>query len=309
MTTTNRRLVVVPGFFGRERDLRAAFDAAVDPDVITKKHFSFNYWNIEGQYSYLRTPARSFFEPELFSAFEERLCSWGKETLGCNLVNSWWLSFYVGGCRQELHADVAHGPWAWVYSITNWDTRLFSGGETQVAYADTLDYWRKGTQFLRGERLGADRRRLFEEVPAHFGQLVIFDGRFPHGVREIRGTQDPRDSRVVMHGWFEPPSLQVDGALSKAAIVPTMRDRFALLGDALGDLPDADGTAIFRLAVDPSGSVKKVELLTDTLETTSNDPADRDRTRDRAREILAETRFPHASGVSRVIVPVTARRD
>ena len=45
-------------------------------------------------------------------------------------------------------------------------------------------------------------------VRAATRQLVVFDGRIPYGVREVRGSEDPRDSRLVMHGWFEPPAVR-----------------------------------------------------------------------------------------------------
>ncbi|MBX3211164.1 MAG: hypothetical protein KF850_03960 [Labilithrix sp.] len=301
-------MVIVPSFFSGVDALRSTFDGAVDPDVITPKHYSWNYWNVDGQYNYLRTPARSFFARELFSAFEERLCSWGKATLGCNLVNSWWLSYYVNGCRQELHADVAHGPWAWVFSLTRWESRGFSGGETQIANVDLLDYW-QSARFLRGEDLGAGSRRLLQEVPAEYGQLVVFDGRFPHGVREVRGSQDPRDSRVVLHGWFEPPTLQIEGALSMAEVVPVVRERHRLLAEKLSSLEDADGTVISRLNVGPSGEVTSIDTLTDTIESTSRAPEERERLIASIGTILGAARFPRASAPSTLIVPISAKRS
>lgn len=304
----HRRMLIVPDFFDRASELRASFDAAVDPDVTTARHFSWSYWNLPGQYTYLRTPARSFFPEELFAAFEERLCSWGKSALGCNLVNSWWLSFYVEGCRQELHADVAHGPWAWVYSVTNWEGRRFQGGETQVARSEMLDYWRRGVTYFRGEHPGADRHRLLEEVPAHFGQLVVFDGRIPHGVREVRGTQDPRDSRVVLHGWFEPPALQVEGSLVRADVVAAIGDAHARLRSRLEDFDDADGTLISRLEVAASGIVERVVVLTNTLETSGDDPAASEALARAIVEVLGDVRFSAADGDTRIIVPISAKR-
>jgi hypothetical protein len=306
--TGHRRKIVVADFFDRAADLRAAFDAAVDPDAVTPKHFCWNYWNVPGQYTYLRTPARTFFDGELFAAFERRLCDWGKATIGCNLANSYWLSFYVDGCRQELHADVAHGPWAWVYSITKWDTRGFRGGETQLARDETLDYWRRGDAFLRGAELGADRGRLFEEIDPHFGQLVLFDGRIPHGVREVRGTDDPRDSRIVLHGWFEPPAVQVDGALTKSDALGPLQAAFAALGERLATFDDADGALILRLSVAPSGHVEHLDVLTDTMETSGDDRAARDALVDTTLGLFGEIRFPMCRAPSVVVVPVSARR-
>lgn len=42
---------------------------------------------------------------------------------------------------QELHADNPHGPWAFVLSLTQWEGRPFSGGETLILQPHVLDYW------------------------------------------------------------------------------------------------------------------------------------------------------------------------
>lgn len=42
---------------------------------------------------------------------------------------------------QELHADSPHGPWAFVLSLTQWEGRSFSGGETMIFQPHMLDFW------------------------------------------------------------------------------------------------------------------------------------------------------------------------
>lgn len=39
-----------------------------------------------------------------------------------------WMSYYTDGCLQELHCDSFHGPFAFVLSLTHWDSRPFTGG-------------------------------------------------------------------------------------------------------------------------------------------------------------------------------------
>ena len=43
-------------------------------------------------------------------------------------------------------------------------------------------------------------QHLVTRVPSPFNRLTVFDPRFPHGVREVRGTRDPRKGRLVLHG-------------------------------------------------------------------------------------------------------------
>lgn len=107
----------------------------------------------------------------------------------------WERPFARDGCRQELHADVPHGPWAFVLSLTNWDERRFTGGETFILKPETLDYW-------RGFDASAvvERGSLVDTVPPLFNRLTVFDPRLPHGVSAVHGTRDPREGRLVLHG-------------------------------------------------------------------------------------------------------------
>lgn len=88
--------------------------------------------------------------------------TYAREELGCAGVTPVWLSCYVDGCRQELHADVPHGPWAFVLSLTRWDARKFTGGETFILKPEVLDYWRSfdaGAVVERGSLVGGGIRR------------------------------------------------------------------------------------------------------------------------------------------------------
>jgi hypothetical protein len=118
---------------------------------------------VPGQYTLLRTPAQDFFDAKLFrraalarcafhpcrvaltrpacSKLEDALLQYGREALGCGGISPIWLSYYVSGCRQELHADVPHGPWAFVLSLTP-QQRTFTGGETMILQPHVLDYFR-----------------------------------------------------------------------------------------------------------------------------------------------------------------------
>ena len=45
------------------------------------------------------------------------------------------------GLLQELHADSPHGPWAFVLSLTDWENRGFTGGETTIFKPYMLNFW------------------------------------------------------------------------------------------------------------------------------------------------------------------------
>lgn len=54
---------------------------------------------------------------------------------------------------------------------------------------------------LAGGRAMAGQH-FFETVAPEFNQLLVFDDRIPHAVRQIMGGMDPREGRVVLHGHF-----------------------------------------------------------------------------------------------------------
>ena len=108
------------GFAPEAKALRATFDERfAEPRSTRGDRFVWDWWHVPGQYTALRTPAWTYFPKKVYEAFHRRLVEWGRKTLGCHDISPPWLSLYIDGCRQELHGDLPHGPWAFVYSLTN----------------------------------------------------------------------------------------------------------------------------------------------------------------------------------------------
>ena len=134
-----RFVILTDRFFTRADRLRAVFDERFsNPRGLGSDRFVWDWWHVPGQYTALRTPAYHYFPKVLYERFHRQLVTWGRRNLGCHDVSPPWLSCYVEGCRQELHADVPHGPWAFVYSLTLWNQRQFTGGETLLLKPATL---------------------------------------------------------------------------------------------------------------------------------------------------------------------------
>lgn len=74
----------------------------------------------------------------------------------------------------------------------DWENRGFTGGETMILKPHVLDYWRS---FQPG--VGLEEKHFIDTVEPHFNRLTVFDPRFPHGVRPVGGTRDPRKGRLV----------------------------------------------------------------------------------------------------------------
>jgi len=241
--------------------MRAEFDARVGPQrVVSPQRFVWDYWHIPGQYSYVRTFARQFFSPALYREFATAVSKWGEVQLGCTSFTEPWLSYYIDGCGQELHSDVVQGAWSFVFSLTHWDERHFMGGETVLLGAKTLDYWRHfdPTSPLEGDQ-------IFDRMPPHFNQLLIFDGRIPHGVARVIGSRDPLDSRVVVHGWFREPTLHAEGGMSSRELeqsVKTLIERWQRDRPTYGRL---NGLVTIRLRMDAGGTVLQADVLATNL--------------------------------------------
>lgn len=297
------RLLVIDQFAPEARALRAHFDARfADPRRATADRFVWDLWHVPGQYTALRTPAWEFFPKKLYDAFHQRLVWWGRRTLGCHDVSPPWLSCYVNGCEQRLHGDLPHGPVAWVFSLTPWSPRTFRGGETLLLREPVLDLWR-GFVSTRA----VEEPEVLQAVPARFNRLVAFDPRIPHGVRRVDGSMDPREGRLVLHGWFVQPRPFIEGRLPVAAL----EDAIAHVTAALTPFFEAGLTpaGLLSLGFDvEGGAATRLRVLADSVRVPAEQRARKARMVRAAQAALRTHRFPGARGVSHVTLPLVFER-
>ena len=286
---------VLRGRGGDARDFRRALPAG---EVERSRQLRLGLLARPDQYTYLRTKEIAT-SPRTTADLLGRLRDWGLEVLGCGTVTPPWFSYYIDGCVQEIHADVPHGPWAYVFSLTRWEERGFTGGETLMLRPEALDFWR-GFDPKRALEAGD----VFDVIPASFNQLTVFDARVPHGVRAIRGTQDPLDSRVVLHGWFEYPELTLSEALqsqkSRAALQLVLRH----LGSRLQEIDSVTGLLTVRVEVDGDGGVREVRPLSNTLVSTGGNPGGSRGGRGRPRDRDGPAAHGREGGLGGTAIPV-----
>ncbi|GLI68961.1 hypothetical protein VaNZ11_013489 [Volvox africanus] len=264
--TSSTHIIINDGFLPEAdaRALRGVFERRfADPRVIHPERFLWDYWHVPDQYTLVRTQAQVYFPEELYQSLEDALLTYGESQLGCRAISPIWMSYYVDGCVQELHCDNPHGPFAFVLSLTqDWDQREFTGGETMIMQQGVLNYWRSYEP-----RKGLEMQQLVTRVPAPFNRLTVFDPRFPHGVRQVHGTRDPRKGRLVLHGWFTEPMPFFQGPLDPADAEEALNGGLAPLWDALEGISGLiTGTLIVRVHISGrSGSVTDLQWLADTL--------------------------------------------
>jgi hypothetical protein len=298
-----RDVLIVDRFAPEAAKLRRTFDSRfANPRGTGADRFVWDYWHVPGQYTALRTPAWTYFPPAIYRPFHQRLVQWGRETLGCHDVSPPWLSLYVEGCRQELHGDLPHGPWAFVFSLTNWRQRTFRGGETLLVRDEMLDFWHDFASVR-----GVEERELIRTIEPKFDRLTVFDPRIPHGVRTVTGTHDPREGRLVIHGWFVQPRPFVRGPLPTRILTARIAELTDRLGGMLGDLPIA-GLYSVAFDVDRRGVVRNVKALSDTTRVPRTDERARTRLVRRIREDIARWRFGAQRTPSRVTLPLVFER-
>jgi hypothetical protein len=294
--------VIVVDRFAPEADaLRATFDERFeDPRSTRADRFVWDYWHVPGQYTALRTPAWTYFPKRTYEAFHRRLVAWGRATLGCHDISPPWLSLYLDGCRQELHGDLPHGPWAFVFSLTRGGA--FTGGQTLLVRDEVLDFW----QDFASVR-SVEEGELIRAIEPKFSRLVAFDPRIPHGVREVRGTHDPREGRLVVHGWFVQPRPFVNGPLATRALAARIEELTGALGEWIGALPIA-GLASFAFDVDRRGRVARVAVLSDTTRVPAAEERARKAVVRKIRAAIGQWRFGPQRGTSRVTLPLVFER-
>jgi hypothetical protein len=299
----SRSVIILDRFAPEAGALRAVFDARfAAPREARADRFVWDYWHVPDQYTALRTPAWTYFPRPLYARFHNRLVAWGRAHLGCHDISPPWLSLYVEGCRQELHGDLPHGPWAFVMSLTRWRGRRFSGGETMLVRDEVLDFWHDFASVR-----AVEHRELIRRVAPVFARLTVFDPRIPHGVRQVTGTHDPREGRLVIHGWFVQPRPFVRGPLPVRALASRIAELTDELAGWLAGLPIA-GLLSFAFDVDRAGRVRAPRVLSDTTRVPRAGERARTRLVRRIRDAIGAWRFAAQRAGSRVTLPLVFER-
>ncbi|CAM9518039.1 unnamed protein product [Chrysoparadoxa australica] len=262
---------VVDSFLSEEgaKGLRSEFVDRQNNPREGAGRFIWDYWHIPQQYTLLRCPAESFFTPDAYEALVDALCQFGQERLGCSSISPPWLSLYVDGCEQGFHTDSWHGPHAFVYSLSDPDSKAFEGGETQIMKPHTLNYWQS---FQPG--IGLESQHLLDRISADFNRLVVFDPRSPHGVTRVSGTKDPLKGRLVVHGWFTEPQPFFSGGLTEEGATYALNKALEQVYKEVCDVGRVTGVLTVKLAISgEDGKVKHLRALSDTLIPDPNDMA------------------------------------
>ena len=289
-----------PNFYSDAKELRDYFDLVFKNPLESKpKRFLWDFWYVKDKYHHLRTPAYHFFDPEIYEPFHNALVEFGRKNLGCHDISMPMLSCYPDGCYQRMHADVPHGPWAFVFSLTK-NYKKFEGGETFILKYSTLNYW---SDFK--DQSDREIKSFQHTIPSKFNQLTVFDPRRPHGVTEVKGPRDLRDCRLVIHGWFVNPRPYVVGGLSAKQAHKTLKKAFLQLETVLSVEAALHGCIALRMKVGPSGIVTKLDVISSSLMDTSNPNRKFHKLFKNLELSLKTIKFPEVKLSSEITIPIS----
>mmetsp|Transcript_11424 Transcript_11424/g.28865 ORF Transcript_11424/g.28865 Transcript_11424/m.28865 type:complete len:425 (-) Transcript_11424:67-1341(-) len=216
------------------------------------------------QYSLKRIQTSLFFPEEEYNTLVDDLVSLAN-SIGLTAITPPWTSMYTDGDMQNFHTDSTHGPMAFVLSLSKEGD--FQGGETMMIQPEILDFWR-GFEAGNAKECGGILRYI---PPTPLGRCLAFDPRVPHGVNKVVGTNDPRKSRVVVHGWFNEPEVcwfgPWDGGKQEEATVildNALQPLVETLGS--GEIGRVVGYLAARVEVDEDGCVDHVCAACDTIQ-------------------------------------------
>lgn len=248
--------LVLDEFLTIAPSLRAEFEAHFSQphQRFGSRQEIWDYWYVPDMYTYLRTDPGRLFSAQGVEGFLQELSAWTFRNLGLSQVSRPYLSLYVNGCSQGLHNDSENGRFAYVFSLTDWGRRRFTGGET-VLLKDQ-PYW--GSPRISAFGAGND---FCDLIPNLFNRLLIFDDRVVHGVRPVQGSMDPRECRVVLHGHITEGGSVVEGALSRDEVASRISGACTPL---LSDITDGElyhGFFTVRMEIAANGSVSSTRVL------------------------------------------------
>jgi hypothetical protein len=192
---------VEAAFFDGADELRRALDETFAQPY--GERYVWQYFFVPQLYAYWRARLDGLVPAALAARFTARLDGWAREELGLAPVGPPLLHLMVSGCSLSLHSDFHNGSFGYVYSLTRWSERRFSGGETLLLDDGVPSY----------KRHHAHGDALYETVPHPFNQLLLFDDRIVHATSTVLGSMDPREGRLALVGHLRAAPPSVNGPL------------------------------------------------------------------------------------------------
>ena len=83
---------------------------------------------------------------------------------------------------------------------------------------------------------------LYELIPAHFNQLLVFDDRIVHATPTIEGSMDPIEGRIALVGHIRATSPVISGNLDWTQACKVVSGLLSQVRDRIRNYKDVQGT-------------------------------------------------------------------
>ena len=168
---------------------------------------------------------------------------------------------------------------------------------------EVLDFWGDFTSAR-----GLEEGEVVETIEPRFNRLTVFDPRLPHGVRRVEGSMEPREGRLVIHGWFVQPRPFIEGPLREKQLSAGIDQVTEAIIPLLEQGLPVAGLLSLGFEVEPSGRVEKLRVLSDTTRVPRGAEPDQRRLRALIARTLRKLQFPKQAARSKVTLPMVFER-
>jgi hypothetical protein len=200
----------------------------------------------------------------------------------------------LAGHFQKWHTDIPHGPWAFVFSLTE---KKLNGGDTEILNPKVLSYWRHF-----GSMDHINEHGLIYKIPPRFNRLIVFDPRLPHQVSEVKEALELQKARLVIHGWFTEPKTHIEGPLPSSSTEKILNQCFKKVSLATQEFELMTGTLSLGVQVNKGGSVESFKFLTNNLVTLNGEvPL---AFLNQIKKIYAQASFAKTKSLTKITVPL-----
>jgi Family of unknown function (DUF6065) len=183
-------VTIVNEFFAQAPEMRGALDSKFHAADFAQ---IWNFRTSRAGFFFLDSEPFRLLPSDLVQAFVDRMRAWATDTLGTSSVTPPVLTALIDGCERWPAVEPNAGKYGYVFSLTNWSKKRFSGGEVIVAQSSSSDT--KNRFFA-----GAQMERLFG---LELNQLLVFDAHVNRGTRLLRGARTPFEGSVSLEGYIQ----------------------------------------------------------------------------------------------------------
>jgi hypothetical protein len=189
-TAAREPFVIQGDFWDQARKLRNQFDQKmIHSQSADPNENPLTYVCCENEYQFLGATAERVFDGELIFEFLDTLRAWAQNNLKTYHASTPRIHIYVGGSHRHLAKDAVEIRWHYVFCLTPDQSRVRPIKLSLESASDGVLQNGLGVSTVANIRL-------------KFNELLVHDAARPYGIREIRGSMQPRHGMLLLDGYL-----------------------------------------------------------------------------------------------------------